>query len=214
MLFRSNASDWIASIDPTGIINPQRLAMSGLADAMVSLTNALAALSSGLSTTVGTSGVDMDHDTFMAAKNALIEAKVPGPYICILHQTAFTTWITDLESRLGMTQWQPANAEMQLMKGPGFQGIYDGVDIYTCDKIPASGSDRLSMMFGRGAIGFATQQIQGFGIDPNNILMQSGPVLIEQSRNATAGTGNVTTHFYFGVVEIEDARGVQIIAKE
>jgi len=206
------ATDWIHSIDPSGVVNPVRLAQSGFMDAMATLTNAIAGLASGFATSVGTSGVAFDHDTFMAAKGALIEAKVPGPYMAVLHPTSFASWQTDLESRQGITQWKPANEQMQQLRGPGFQGNYDGVDIFTCDKIPASGSDRVNMMFGRGAIGFATQEIDGFGINPNDVLLQVESVLIEQSRNATAGSGNVTTHFYFGVVEIEDLRGVQMIA--
>lgn len=210
-----SVTDWIASIDPTGVLTPERLAQSGFMEAMAALTTLIAGLASGFSTnTVGTSGVDMDHDTFMAAKAKLIASKVPGPYLCVMYPTCFADWATDLESRGGLTQWRPAAADMQILKGPGYQGSYDGIDVFTSDKIPASGSDRLNMMIGRGAIGYAEQEVNLFGANPDDIVLRAGAVVIEKSREPAFGIGKLVTHYYAGVVEIIDAAGVKITAAE
>jgi hypothetical protein len=208
-LFRE-MSDLMGAVDPTGQINPMRLAQDGFQSAMVTLTSLIAGLGSGFSTSVGTSGVDFDHDVFMAAKAALIEAKVPGPYICILHPTALSRWVIDLESRPGITQWRPSNEAMQILKGPGFQGTYDGIDVYSSDKCPASGGDFVSCMFGAGAVGYVEQQV----VAPSSAitLLSAGPIFVEEIRNGKGGATGVMTHYYVGVTEIEDGRGVKILA--
>lgn len=210
-----SVTDWIASIDPTGVLTPERLAQSGYMEAMMTLTSLIAALASGFSTnTVGTSGVDMDHDVFIAAKGKLITSKVPGPYLCVMYPSCFADWTADLESRGGLTQWRPAAAEMQVLKGPGFQGVYDGVDVYTSDKIPASGSDRLNMMIGRGAIAYAEQDVELFGARPDDIVLKAGAVSIEKDREARFGRGFLVAHYYCGVIEVIDAAGVKMTAAE
>ena len=207
---RRDLSDWINSIDPTGALNPMRLAQDGFASASMTLTNLIAALASGFSTQVGTSGADFDHDVWLEAKAALIEAKVPGPYLAVLHPNHFSRWMVDLEGRGGLTQWSAAAAEMQILKGPGFQGIYDGVEVYTSSKCPASSSDYISMMFGQGAIGYAEQEIT---FPASAIIhLQVGPIAVEEVRNGEKGATEIITHYYAGVTEIEDGRGVGMIA--
>lgn len=210
-----SVTDWINSIDPTGVLTPERLAQSGYMEAMAALTSLIAGLASGFSTnTVGASGVDMDHDVVIAAKNKLITSKVPGPYLCVMYPSCFADWTTDLESRGGLTQWSPAAANMQILKGPGFQGTYDGIDFYTSDKIPASGSDRLNMMIGRGAICYAEQDVMLFGANPEDIVLKAGAVAVEKDREARFGRGFLVTHYYAGVVEGIDAAGVKMTAAE
>lgn len=207
---RRDITDQIRSIDPTGALNLSMLAQDGIASANSTLTQLIAALGSGFSRSVGTSGTTFSHDTFLAAKAKLIEALVPGPYMCILSPYHFADWMTDLEARGGLTQWRPAAADMQILRGPGFQGTYDGVDIYTTAAVPSSGSDKVGCMFGRGAIGFAEQEIV-YGPDAN-IVLAAGPIAVEAERNALGAVTRVITHYNVGVCEIEDARGVKIIA--
>jgi len=208
---RRDLSDEIRSLDQTGVLNPMRLAQDGFGAAMVTLTNVIAALMSGFSVQKGSSGVVFSHDLWMLGKGALIEAEVPGPYLALLHPNHFADWMTDLESRGGLTQWRPAAAEMQVLKGPGFQGTYDGVDIITTNRVPTSGSDKVSGIFGRGAIGYVEQEVV-FG-EEAIILVKEGPIAVELSRAAAgAGYSSVVTNYRVGAAEIEDARGVGLLA--
>lgn len=208
---RRDISDDVRSLDQTGQLNPMRLAQDGFGAAMVTLTNVLAALMSGFSNQVGTTGVAFTHDTWIAAKAKLIQYEVPGPYLALLYPTHFSAWMSDLESRGGLTQWNPAAADMQVLKGPGFQGTYDGIDVVTCNRVPASGGDFISGMFGRGAIGYVEQEaIYG---EETIIIASAGPIAVELVRAAAgAGYSSVVTHYRVGAAEIEDTRGVGMLA--
>ncbi len=207
---RRSLSDQMRTVDPTGTLNIPRFAIDGFVSANVTLTNLIAAMMSGFASSVGSSGVDFDHDTFLEAKATLIEAKVPGPYLSLMPETHFSRWMVDLEGRAGVTQWRPATAEMQMLKGPGFQGTYDNVDIITAPGCPTSGSDHIGGMFGLGAIGYAEMPVEY----PQSafILLQEGPIAVEEIRTGTSGLTDTVTHYHVGTVEIEDARGVQLLA--
>lgn len=207
---RRDLSDIMGGVDPTGALNPTNLARDGFASAMHTLTSLIASLASGFSVQVGTTGVDFDHDLFLAAKGALIVAQVPGPYLCVMWPQHFADWTTDLESRSGITQWNPANAAMQILKGPGYKGSYDGIDIFVSDKCPASSSDRISMMIGRGAVAYGEQTVNY----PQSaiILFEAGPVACEEVRNGNGAATSIITHYYVGVTEVQDAAGVGMLA--
>lgn len=202
-------SDELGSIDPTGTFNGVRLAQSIAMSASMTFTEEIASHADDFTTEAGTSGAAFDHDMFMAAKQDLNDAGVPGPYVAVLYDHHFSEWMIDLEGRGGLTQWQPAAAEMQILKGRGYKGMYDGIEIYTSSLMPVSGSDRVSMMFGVGAIGYAEQDLvpQAGTI----VLLSVGPLLVEAIRNSD-GTTSVQGWYMLGTVEIEDARGVKITA--
>ncbi len=208
---RRDLSDDVRSLDGTGQLNPMRLAMDGFGSAMVTLTNLIAALMSGFSVQKGTTGVAFSHDLWLLGKGALIEAGVPGPYLSMLHLNHFADWINDLESRGGLTQWRPASADMQILRGPGFQGTYDGVDVFSTNRVPTSGSDYVSGMFGRGAVGYVEQEVV-YGPEAI-ILLENGPIAVEiQRTTGGAGASQILTHYRVGAAEIEDGRGVGLLA--
>lgn len=208
---RRSVSDELRKVDPSGQLNIPRLVMDGYMSAMITLSGLLAGLMSGFSAVEGTSGVAFSHDLFLAAKGALEAGSVPGPYACFLHPTHFKDWSDDLEARGGLTQWRPAAVEMQILRGPGFKGFYDGVEVYTSDKVPASGSDYVSGMFGRGAIGFVEMAHPPFPASAH-IVLQQGPIAIEEERDAVNRVTDVVTHYNVGVAEIDDACGVGMLA--
>lgn len=210
-IFR-NLSDIIQAVDPTGALNIPVLAMDGFQTAMTTLTMLIATQGDDWSDQVGSTGVDFDHDTLLDAKGAMIDKKVPGPYLCTMFPTHFSSWTRDLESRGGITQWSAANAQMQLLRGSGFQGVYDNIEIWTSDKCPASGGDRVSQLFGRGGIGYAEQEITM----PQSafVVMQEGPIAVEEIRDGKAGLTGTMAHYHVGVVEIQDEAGVGMLAAE
>lgn len=207
---RRDLTDDVRAVDPTGMINPMRLAQDGVGSAMVTLTGMLAALNSGYSTQVGSTGNPCTDALFTAAKKKLIEALVPGPYLAIMDQYHFADWMEDVKAAGGLVQWQAASAAMQILRGPGFQGTYDGIDVFTTDRCPTSGSDRISSIIGRGACGYVEQEVV-YGQEAI-IELNLGPIAVELDRKTLSGSTSVVTHYRVGVAEIEDARGVGILA--
>jgi hypothetical protein len=115
-------SDYMATLDQTGTINSPRLALSIVGSANMTFTNNLAKMVDDFSVTVGSTGVGYTHDTFLAGQFKLKQAMVPGPYLRIMKPKTFTDWVTDLETRGGVTQWRTATEEMQQLRGLGFEG--------------------------------------------------------------------------------------------
>tara|TARA_Y100000593_G_scaffold95046_1_gene198796 strand:+ start:251 stop:1177 length:927 start_codon:yes stop_codon:yes gene_type:complete len=203
-------TDDMRAVDPTGSLAPMRFMMHGVAKAAQTLTDLIAKLTTGWSSQVGTTAVAMTHDTFIAAKKALIQNSVPGPYMLVWHQDQHADWIDDLEARTGVTQWRPATAEQMRLRGPGFQGSYDGVDIFTTDKVADSGGDWVGQMIGGGAIAFGEQEI--VAPEDANILFHLGPILVEAERTASDSVSSVYTSYRVGVIEVEDGRGCGLLS--
>lgn len=208
-------SDYIATLDQTGMINSQRLALSIVQSANMTFTNNLAKLLDDFATTVGTTGVAFTHDTFLAAQFKLLQAKVPGPYLCLLKPKQFTDWQADLETRGGVTQWRPATEEMQALRGLGFQGYYNGVEVGVSDQIQLANAnaDWAAGMFGRGAIGFKELMITSRPASAF-IILEAGPVRVEEIRSGRTEEVAVRGTYYHALVEIEDLRGVTLISAQ
>ena len=198
-------TDQMAIHDPTGVINPVRLATSMIGAAMMTLTDLIAQEGDGFTQT-GSSGVNFSHDTWIATKAALTQALVPGPYLMVMKPKSFTDWSTDLESRGGLTQWQPAAAQMQRLRGTGFAGNYDGVDVFISNKVQAISTDDANYMFGRGALGYKEVS---FGPAPRSqhVLLDLGPIRVAESRTESEGETAIVGHYYVGTTTIEGGRG-------
>jgi hypothetical protein len=207
---RRDLGDLVRSIDPTGQLNPLVLANDGFRSAMATLGYMIAQLSGSWSANRGTSGLGFTHDLFMEGRAALIASKVPGPYIAVLDQNHFADWSQDLGNLSGVAQWQPATAEMQQMRGSGYQGKYLNFDVFTNDGCASSGSDKVSQMFGAGGVGYGEQQlVYDEGAD---LLLNSGPIAVERERSATKSQTTIVTHYAVGTVITEQARGVGLLA--
>jgi len=208
-------SDQARIHDPTGSINPGRLALSMVGSAMMTLTNLIAKEGDGFAT-AGTSGVAFSHDTFIAAKTALIQALCPGPYLLVMKPKSFTDWSTDLESRGGLTQWRPAAAEMQNIRGNGFQGVYDNVEIFTSNQIQGmnTNADWGNFMFGRGAIGYK-EVAQGAPPRSQIVLLDvNGVIRVAEFRSESEGETAVVGHYYVGTTVIEAGRGRTVLGAQ
>ena len=154
------------------------------------------------------------HDTFIAAKAALIQALVPGPYLMVMKPKSFTDWSTDLESRGGLTQWRPAAAEMQNIRGNGFQGVYDNVEIFTSNQVQAVSSDWGNFMFGRGAIGYK-EVAQGAPPRSQIVLLDvNGVIRVAEFRTESEGETAVVGHYYVGTTVIEAGRGRTVLGAQ
>jgi hypothetical protein len=207
-------SDFLNAVDQTGVFSTQRLAMSIAISAAMTLTN-LIALEIDDWTQVGSTAVTFSHTTFLLAQFALKQALVPPPYLAVLKPKHFTDWQADLEQRGGVTQWRDATASMQVLRGLGLEGFYNGIEVVTSDQVQSanSGADWASGMFGRGALGYKELQLRPAPRSAH-VLIDSGPLRVEEVRDGLAGSTDVAGHYYVGTCDIEAARGRTLIGAQ
>jgi len=203
-------SDLASSTDASGL-TPERLAASMVGSAAMRFTEMIAALPENFSSQVGTTTVDMSVDDFFDAQFTLTQASVPGPYLALLYPVQLTDLQNSIRAEAGALQFIAATQELLSIKGPGFAGTFNGVDIFASSKVPQHSStvDSAGGMWGRGAVGYREMSVS---LAPGHAGLQSlrGPVMVEFERDAAGGLTKIVGNYYVGVAEIEDSRGVGI----
>lgn len=183
--------------------------MGGVA---VTITDLIAALFGSLSNSVGTSGVDASVDDFYDAQFQLNSSLVSGRYTGVFHPTQLNDFRSSLRGETGAIQFVPATAEMLASKGSGYQGAWNGIDIWQSDSCASSGGNRQGAMFGENCFAYTeapVSLIQGH-IPASDILVDAGEILVEMVRNAIGGETAALCHYYPAVSELEDSRGVLV----
>ena len=205
-------SDLYQMTDP-GYLNVEALARDGFGGYDMAVTTAIAALASGFSNSVGTSGVDLSVDDWFSAIFQLEESSVDGQLLAVLHPVQTSNLQASIRLEGGAIQFVSATQEMLQAKGQGFIGQFAGVDIFKSSKVATanSGADRAGMMVGQGAIGFAAGSptaISGLG---GFVVPNGTEVMTEFERAAKAGLQSIVSSAFFGVSELQDGKGVGII---
>lgn len=207
------ASDLARLTDPAnGKIKVAEFASDAVVSSSNTLVSLVANVTDGFSSTVGSSGVDLSVNNFLAAIQTLEVAKNVGPYMAILHPQQ----MGDLRAAIanvsgGAIQWLPASQEQIQILGNGYRGNWMGVDIFSSSFVPTAnaGADRAGGMFARGAVLWADSSIPSEG-DANQLVL-AGKILFERERTAKSGLTAYVTHYYCGVSKGIDAAGVSII---
>jgi hypothetical protein len=207
------ASDLARLTDPAnGKIKVAEFASDAVVSSSNTLVSLVANVTDNFTSTVGSSGVDLSVNNFLAAIQTLEVAKNVGPYMAILHPQQ----MGDLRAAIanvtgGAIQWLPASQEQIQVLGNGYRGQWMGVDIFSSSYVPTAnaGADRAGGMFARGAVLWADSSIPSEG-DPNQLVL-AGKILFERERTAKSGLTAYVTHYYCGVSKGIDAAGVSII---
>ena len=99
------------------------------------------------------------------------------------------------------------------IKGQGFAGQFNGVDIFVSSKVVTAnaGADRAGAMFGYGAVAMAEGSpyaITGAG----GIVQPAGtPLVVEFERDASSALTKIVGNYYAGVAKVQDGMGVSIV---
>jgi len=204
-------SDLANSTDSVGL-TAERLAQSMVGSASMRFTEMVANVADDFTSTVGTSGADMTVDDFFDAQFALTQSSVPGPYLAMLYPVQLTDLQNSIRAEAGALQFMPATQEMLNIKGAGFQGMFNGVEIFASSHVPTAnaGADSAGGMFGRGAIGYREMSVS---VVPghNGVIQATGPISVEFERDAAGALTKIVGNYFVGVAIIEDGRGVSII---
>jgi hypothetical protein len=176
------------------------------------VTTMIAALSSGFSSSVGSTGVDLTVANFYAAMFVLQLNSADGMFTAILHPQQINDLISSLRSETGPGQYLATSQDQVQAKGPGFRGNLFGVDIFASANVPSANSaaDYLGMMIAPGAIGVATATAAPMVGAPT--LPSQSPIVVELERDASSGSTIVVGSAFVGVAELDDLRGVGILS--
>lgn len=187
----------------------------------LTMTDLITALYSGFANSVGTSGVNLSTSDCYAAMYQLINSNVPfgptSPVFMVLHPQQFVDFMSSLRGETGSDSLQADTASQLRFSGPGFKGTWKGVQVFTSDSVATAnaGADRAGAMYGLGAIAYTLGNVQplvGLHIPREDVLMSAPEMIIERRR--ASGSDPLSTliaHFFPGVVELEDLRGVGIV---
>lgn len=204
-----------------GPVDLDRIVANLMAGLSLTMTDLITALFPSLANDVGPgTGNDLTVDDLYSAQfqlnNSAVVATSAAPYVSVLAPVQMNDFRTSLRGEAGAIQWVDATQEMLATKGPGYQGTWNGIDFYQSDSVTTvGGTDKSGAMFGMGCFGYTlgdVRRIQGH-IDPADIIADAGGMMIvERSRDAGNGMTSAISNAYPSVVEIEDARGVEIIS--
>jgi len=207
---RYEMSNLSRAVDASGVIDPMRFARSMVGSADMRLQSLIAGLTDSFATVAGTSGINMSVTDWYTAQGNLVLSDVPGPYLSMLHGRQYVDFQADLRSEGGANQFVAATAAQLALRGPGFKGAFNGVNIFVSSKVPTANAaaDRAGGMWGRGAIGFREATIPAApGID----AIFAGPIMVAFDYNGAGGLLSINGEYLVGVIEIEDLRGTSII---
>lgn len=197
---------------------PMNVTVEALAEDMVAafnkrVTAMLCGLSSGFSTSVGSTGVNMSVSTFYDAIFAL-QLVANDSFMAIMHPQQINDLISSLRSETGPGQYLAATQEQVQAKGPGYRGTLFGVELFGSTQVPTAnaGADYLGYMFSKGAVGYATGSAAPVRGAADVVLPAGTPIVVEVSRSPEAGLSTITGSAFVGVAELDDARGVGLLS--
>lgn len=210
-------SDYQRIVDPTGSFDPMALAQYMVMGYAMLFTTEIAKIGDGF-TAVGTTGTEFTHDRFLLGQTALKQAHVGGGVgrpLFVMSTYSFSEWMLDLETRGGLTQWRAASVEMQTLRGTGYEGEYNGIDVFTTDRVQGlnTDADHGNFIFGSGAIGY--KEVRPPRPSPNtDVILEAGPVRIESDRTASTTVDRVIGNAWAGFSVIEAARGRVVLGQQ
>lgn len=181
----------------------------------LTLTDLLCAAFPNLSTSIGTSGVDLSVDNWFDAFYALNLALNPASGLAsVLHQQQVNDLIESTRAETGALQFRTDTQGLLTAPGVGFAGQFLGVQIYQADSVSSSGGNRRGGMFSGGCFSYTLGSVAkaqaGQLINPADLLVATPELFVERDRDSANGITKLLLNFYPAVAEAEDARGVLI----
>ncbi len=182
----------------------------------LTMTDLLCNLFPSLSNSVGSTGVDLDVDTIYDALFQLNTENAAGPYTAVLQAQQMNDFRSSLRGETGALQFREATAETLQSRGPGYQGDFLGIRFYQSDSVTKinTNADYSGAMFVDGCFAYTMAPVRALQsyIPEDNILVDANEILVELDRDAGNAMSTCIANMYPSVVEVEDARGVEIVS--
>lgn len=199
------------ALDEVGI---QALAAKMAQAASLRATDLLCTQFGSVTANVGTTTVDLTVDDIYDAQFTLIQASVPGPYICVLAPVQMTDLMSSLRGEGGAQMNNPS--VLAALAGGAMQAKeWNGITFIDCDSVPTSGGDRVGCMYAIDAFGYAemvpTDIMAGASSSSYlSVVPSGGSVYVGFERDEAEGTTDIVGNYYVGFGIVENARAVKI----
>ena len=174
------------------------------------LLDAAAQLLDTFGTPIGTSGNDNTLANVMTARTTLAaNDNEAGSQIYIGHTQAIQDLIANIVSLGGALQYRQDAQGVAVQNASGHNGTYLDIELFGTTRAPTmnAGADVASALLASDAM------LWGDGVAPLEDPTQQmliGPVLVEREREALAGKTTMVGHGHFGIVELDNLRGLTI----
>ena len=183
----------------------------------LTMTDLLTALFNSLSsnvTSTTTLTVDDVYSAIYTLNLAGAQSSADAPYSLVLHPKQMNDFRTSLRGESAGSALQYVSAEILAAKGPGYQGNWQGVDVWQSDSIAQvdASAHYSGAMFAKDAFAYTMAPVRALAghIPAQNIIADAGELLIENSRDASSGLSTAVASMFCGVAEAQDALGVEI----
>ena len=177
----------------------------------LTMTDLLTTLFPAIANNVGTSTAVLDVDDIYSAQYQLNLSAAMGPYTSVLSPKQMNEFRTSLRIEAGAIQYVPASAVMLATKGPGFQGSWNGIDMYQSDSVETAGTTKVGAMFNSAAFAYTMAPARSALVPQESVLVDAGELLVEIQRDAQAGITRAVANIFTGVASSQDTAAVSII---
>ncbi len=187
-----------------------------LADGVgITVTDVLTSLFNSLSSNVTASTVLTVDDVYSAMYTlnlAGAASSAEAPYSLVIHPKQMNDFRTSLRAETGALEF--VSAGILEAKGPGYQGNWQGIDVWQSDSCPTvdTAAHYSGAMFAKDAFAYTmapVRALQGH-VPAANILIDAGELLIEADRDATNGLTSAVASCFLAVSEAQDSLGVEL----
>lgn len=181
---------------------------------MTRLCDMLANVVDGYTNPVGSTGVDLDVPTVIAAMTSARLRNLMGPYLLLIHGQQWGDVAQDAAlASGGALQWLPATADLIQLRGEGYQGNWLGMDVFVSNRVVTAnaGADRAGALLGTTPGGSSV--VWGDGDLAATLPTQvsiAGKILFGISRDEKAGSEDYVSHALLGADVGQD--GVTLIS--
>ena len=194
-----------------GPIDMERVVKNLVDGVGLTMTDLLTALFPSIVNNVGTATAVLDVDDLYSAQYQLNLSAAIGNYTSVLSPKQMNEFRTSLRTELGAVQYVPATAEMLATKGPGFQGTWNGVDMYQSDSVLTSGTTKVGAMFASPAFAYTMAPARSALVPQESVLVDAGELLVEIQRDAQKGLTHAVANIFPAVSAAQDLASVSII---
>jgi len=167
-------------------------------------------------------GANMTVDGFYNAMFTLNLANASStpdaPFSMVLHPKQVNDLKSSLRAESGVSsfvQYLAETASISKAGAPGYQGQFQGVDIWQSDSIAKidTNTHYAGAMFAKDCFAYTmapVKALSGAHVPAANILIDAGELLVELDRDPTNGLTSAVASIFCGVSEAQDALGVLI----
>ena len=189
-----------------------------LADGVgLTMTDLLTVLFNSLSSSVD-AGANFTVDGFYNGVYTLnlagASSTAEAPYSLVLHPKQMNDLRASVRAESAGSPIQYVSADLISARGPGYQGNWQGVDIWQADSVAKvdTNTHYSAGMFAKDCFAYTMAPVRALTghVPAANIILDAGELLVENDRDGVNGLTTAIASMFAAVSEAQDALGVEI----